>query len=116
MSDEFKDFDNRLTRISRTRRRGVRGPSYEPVVGPGGVILVRPRRSGPSIPLKGLVFLVLGFCLFKSVAIAHFGASGYADRIDEMKQGTVFEQAGAWALQPDRVSTRIAATIAPFIK
>lgn len=116
MSDEFMDFDKRLTRIDRAHRRVARGASYAPVVGPDGLIVVRPRRSGPNVPVKGLLYLVLGFCLFKSVAIAHFGAAGYADRIDEMKQGTVFEQAGAWALQADGVSTRIASTIAPFIR
>lgn len=116
MPDKFADFDKRLTRINRSHRRVARGPSYAPVVGADGLIVVRRRRSGPNIPVKGLIYLVLGFCLFKSVAIAHFGATGYADRIDEMKQGTVYEWAGAWVLQPDRVSIRIATTIAPFIK
>ncbi|WP_372609778.1 hypothetical protein [Aquicoccus sp.] len=116
MSDDLMNFEKRLTRIGSTRRRVARGLSYAPVVGPDGMVVVRPRRSGPSIPVKGLIYLILGFCLFKSVAIAHLGATGYAGHIDEMKQGTIFEQAGAWALQPDRVSVRIASTISPFIK
>ncbi|WP_137699557.1 hypothetical protein [Marimonas lutisalis] len=113
MADDFKNFEKRLSRIDRAHNRVSDG--YRTTVGPDGLIAVRARRRLPQVPLKGLAYLFLGFCVFKSVAVAHFGMTGYQERVETLRSGTVIEQAGAWALQLDALTVWIASKVDPFI-
>lgn len=107
-------FDKRLVRVEKTRLR--KGDGYVPVVGPDGLVVVRKRRGGFNIPLRGMLYLLAGFILFKSIALAQFGNSGYEERLDILRQGTAVEQAGAFILQPDRASIWVSDLIRPIIR
>jgi hypothetical protein len=108
------NFDERLHKIERSGRRSAKG--YAPVVGPDGLIIVRRRRSGPNVPLRGLLYLACGFILFKSIALAQFGAQGYDDRLASMQEGTIVEQIGAWTMQADPVTLWVADKLRPFLR
>ncbi|UYV36318.1 hypothetical protein N4R57_15000 [Rhodobacteraceae bacterium D3-12] len=107
-------FDKRLTKIDRSGRRASKG--YGPVVGPDGMIVVRRRKSGINFPIRGLVYLLAGFVLFKAIALAQFGEQGYNDRLLQLISGTAVEQAGAWIMQVDPASQWLADKIRPILR
>ncbi|MCF3593164.1 hypothetical protein LZG00_04055 [Rhodobacteraceae bacterium LMO-12] len=107
-------FDERLHRIGRSGRRPKK--AYTPVVGPDGLIVVRRRSSGPKVPVRGLIYLACGFILFKSIALAQFGAQGYEDRLAMLSEGTAVEKVSAWVMQADRATLWVADKIRPFLR
>lgn len=114
MAYQFNSFEKRLNKIGRAHKQMSNG--FSPVVGPDGLIVIRPRHRRPSLPIKGLTLLALGFLVFKAIMIAHLGGDGYADRISALNSGTLFEQAGAWVMQPDSASVWIADQIKSVIR
>lgn len=113
MTNAYKSFDKRLRRIGRNRARLVQG--YTSKVGKDGLIVFRPKRSEGGFPIRGLVFLVIGFFCFKAVIIAHLGETIYNQRVDALASGSVVEQAGALAMQAEPVSLTIAQLIRPLV-
>lgn len=114
MSDAFQAFDSRLEAIARKRAKMERG--YVGKVSKNGLIVFRPKRRRAAIPVRGLVYIVAGFVLFKSVVIAHLGLALYEDRLAQLSQGSFVEQAGAMVMQPDRLSEMIAAKLRPVLR
>ncbi len=111
-----KSFDQRLRVIEKAHRRGGR-KAYMPIAASDGIVVLRKPQSRLSkLPLKGVFYLVLGFALFKGIAIAQYGPQGYENRVQEMREGTMVEQAGAWFMQPDRISVFLGAQIAPHLR
>ena len=109
-----KSFEDRVELLQRARRKVPRG--HVQVAGPDGLVFAKKRRNTPAVSLRGLLYLVFGLILFKAIAIAQFGPSGYVQRLDGLKDGTLIEQAGAVLMQPDRMSVALAMHIGPFLR
>ena len=58
--------------------------------------------------VPNLAMIVIVMMLFKGFLHAQLGAQSYQDRIEALAAGTVIEQAGAWVLQVDPVTQKIA--------
>ncbi|OUS22321.1 hypothetical protein DI396_08115 [Litorivita pollutaquae] len=114
MADSFADFDTRLRKIDRTQRKMQGG--YTTHVGRDGLIVVRPRRSGVRLPLKGMMILALGFFGFKGALLAHLGPQTYADKVAVLELGSPVEQFGAWAMVSDPATQVIARTLSPYLR
>jgi hypothetical protein len=114
MSEAFQGFDSRLKAIGRKRTRLAQG--YVSKVGKDGLIIFRPKRRKSGLPLRGLLYLVLGFTFFKAVIIAHLGAPLYADRLAQLAQGSIVEQAGAVVMQSDPVSQMLSGYLRPILR
>ena len=99
MSDAFFDFDNRLRRINKSRVKLASG--YVSVVGDDGLIVVKPRRRRSTLPLRALVFVIIGFLGFKVMIMAALGQPVYEDRVETLRAGSTVERAGAWVMQAD---------------
>ncbi len=113
MTNAYKSFDKRLNRIGRRRARLVQG--YTSKVGKDGLIVFRPARSRGGFPVRGFVFLVIGFFCFKALILAHLGEAVYGQRVEALAAGSVLEQAGALVMQADPVSFGIADLIRPIV-
>ena len=109
----YTEFDKRLRRIERRNRRLSRGAV--PYVDRNGLVSYRPRRAGLRVPLRGLLLVALGFFAFKGLVLAHLGPDLYAERVAALAEGTVVEQAGAWAMQSDPASEWIAGKLWPLL-
>jgi hypothetical protein len=107
----FLEFDKRLRRIDRKRRKLARG--YVTYVDKNGLVNYRPRR-GFRLPLKGVLLFVLGFFGFKGVVLTNLGPDTYSERVQALGEGTVVEQAGAWLMQADPLTQFIAQTLWPL--
>lgn len=109
MSDAFFEFDNRLRRINRKRINMAEG--YVSVVGEDGLVVVKPRRKRSRLPIRSLLFLAVGIIGFKAMILVTLGQPVYEDRLDKLRAGSTVEQAGAWVMQMDPVSTALAQAI-----
>ncbi|KRS12991.1 hypothetical protein XM53_07475 [Roseovarius atlanticus] len=113
-TNTHQGFDARLKKIDRNRARLTNG--YSAKVTRDGLIVFRPKRRAQGFSVRGLAFLVLGVFLFKAMILAHLGGTIYDQRVDALKSGTLVEQAGAFVMQKDQVSTFIAQYLRPFVK
>ncbi|MET4102432.1 hypothetical protein ABIE58_001866 [Roseovarius sp. MBR-78] len=114
MSDATREFNARLRRIDASHARLERG--YVGKVRSDGLIVFKPRRRRPTVPLRGILYLVLGFIFFKAVVFAHLGGVTYQARVAQLAEGHVLEQAGAWIMQPDMLTRYIAGYFAPVLR
>lgn len=106
MAQAHVPFDKRLKRIVRRHERMSNGVVR--TVNSDGLIVARPRIYRPRFPLKGIVLLVLVGFLFKGFLFSSLGQQAYVERVELLKGGTMLEQVGAWAMQPDVATTFIA--------
>lgn len=113
MSETLFHFDKRVRRIARKNRRLARG--HVNFIDGTGIIRQRPRRRIGGLPIRGLFLIFFGFFGFKGLLIAHQGPEQYNDRLALLADGTIFEQAAAWAMQIEPVALRFAAFIAPLV-
>ncbi len=113
MSESFAGFEARLKKLDRKRMKLARG--YKGSVGRDGLIVFRPTRRQRGIPLRAFVMLVVGFFVFKGMVMAHTGAAIYDERVNALASGTMIEQAGAFAMQSDPITTGIALQLRPFL-
>lgn len=103
-------FQARLRRIDLKHARLERG--YVGKVRDDGLIVFKPQRRIPAIPLRGLFYLVIGFAFFKAVVLAHLGAVTYQERLDALAAGNPLEQAGAYVMRPDPLTGLMAGHLA----
>ncbi|MER5172711.1 MULTISPECIES: hypothetical protein [Thioclava] len=97
-----KEFAERIDRIARTHKAGG---GFEAVGALGRLDQVKPQSSRRiSLPLKALVFLFLGFFLFKGAMIAQMGEQSYLLRLTTLKADGGFDAAVALVMAPDTLS------------
>ncbi|MEM6303876.1 MAG: hypothetical protein AAF744_04100 [Pseudomonadota bacterium] len=90
---------------------------YTTKVGKDGLIRVKPKRKrSGGLPVKGLMFLALGFFGFKAFTLAATGPVTYNERLSKLENGTVIEQYGAKALAIDPVTEVIAGILGPVLR
>lgn len=106
MSMSGVPFDKRLRSIVREHTRMSHGAVH--AIRHDGLITVRPRKYNPRFPLKGLMMVLGVSILFKAYILADLGQATYNQRVGALAEGSVFEKAGAWLMQPDTVTTGVA--------
>ncbi|PVA10502.1 hypothetical protein DC366_09025 [Pelagivirga sediminicola] len=107
-----KEFDARIKKVQRNHLRMARG--YDAKVGRDGLIVFRPKRRRPSLPLRSLALLLVAFFAFKIFVLMQIGDLAYQARIDAMMDGSLPVQLGAYALQIDPLMRIVATQLAPF--
>ncbi|HEY9037380.1 MAG TPA: hypothetical protein VIN05_00320 [Roseovarius sp.] len=107
-----RGFDARIKKVKRNHLRMARG--YEAKVGRDGLIVFRPKRRKPRLPLRGLAILIAAFFGFKVLVLMQIGDLAYQARIDAMMSRSTAERVGAYALQIDPVTRTIARQLAPL--
>jgi hypothetical protein len=102
-------LDKRLHKIVRTHNR-MRRNGVVHRVGRDGLIRSRPRLVRPRFPLKGALLVA-----FKALLFAQLGAGGYALKVDELRSGSMVEQAGAYIMQEEPVTVAIGGYLTRYI-
>jgi len=100
------ELDKRLNRVVRKHER-MRRNGVVHRVGRDGLIRTRPRLIRPRFPLKGVVITLALLVTFKALMFAQIGAANYALKVDGLRNGTLFEQAGAVMLQEEPVTVAL---------
>ncbi len=116
MSDSFAEFSSRVGKINRDHDRKQRG--YIISIRKDGLITFKPKNRyyNSTLPLRGLIFLIIGFFLFKGLILAHAGTSVYSERLTLLQEGSLVERAGAYVMQVEPVSQAIATQMRRFLK
>ena len=108
------DFDDRLRKIGRKHRAMANG--YTTYMRSDGLVVARPVRRGPRIPLRLIVYIVVALVGFKGFLLAALGPVTYGERVARLAEGTMVEQAGAFVMQADPASTWIATRLGPVLR
>lgn len=110
----YARFSKRLHRIDRDHRKLSRG--YVRLVERDGILVPAPERAGGfRFPYRGLLFAAIGLLLFKAVLFAGLGEGTYNFRVNEVANGTGFEQVVAWVMQADPITIWLAGFAAPLL-
>ena len=107
-------LDKRLHKIVRTHNR-MRRNGVVHRVGHDGLIRSRPRLVRPRFPLKGALIVVALLVAFKALLFAQLGAGGYALKVDELRSGSMVEQAGAYIMREEPVTVAIGGYLTRYI-
>lgn len=108
------DFDDRLRKIGRKHRAMAKG--YTTYIRPDGLVVARPVRRGPRVPLRLIVYVAVALICFKGFLLATLGPVTYDERVTGLSEGTLIEKGGAWIMQSDPASEWIAAKIGPILR
>jgi hypothetical protein len=113
MVETQSDFRMRVGLLGRKHAEMAKG--YTTVVRNDGLVVVKtkPVVTRRYVPTRGLILLVLGFFLFKSFMLASLSEITYNERVAKLGQGSLLEQAGAWVMQLDPITTYIAGWLEP---
>ena len=69
----------------------------------------------PRFPLKGALIVVALLVAFKALLFAQLGAGGYALKVDELRGGSIVEQAGAYIMQEEPVTVALGGYLTQYI-
>lgn len=116
MNDSQTQFHQRLRRLDTKHEALTRG--YETVMRPNGLVMALPSSAqAPSrIPIRPGVFLIAALFLLKAILIVSVGEATYDARVEQLRQGTLIEHAGAVAMQADPVSQFLALKLRPYLR
>ena len=105
MVNETEQFQSRLHRIQRSRRRKRGGMGF--VVHPDGVVTAIGQPSSRlrfAFPLKGLMLSLFIVAAVKSYLIWFLGVDVYTLEVQNLLSGSSFEQIAGIVLLPDAMS------------
>ena len=114
MDESAASFDQRLKSLSRKHAR-IRENGYAGKMGRDGLIVMVPRRRGPSFPMRGFLGLVLVALAFKTFLVVSLGTEEYAARLDALASGTFVERGGAWVMALDPVTQALAGVVTDLL-
>ena len=114
MSSAHLPFDKRLGRMDRKRRKMARNGVVHSI-NHDGLIVARARRRAPRFPLKGLFLVFMAVMFFKAFLLASLGERVYDQRVTLLAEGSHIEQAGAWVMQADPLTRRMAQGLLVFM-
>ncbi len=111
---QFATFDERLRHLTRKHER-IRANGYAGRLTEDGLVVMVPRRRGPTFPLRGLIGVLFAALAFKAFLLASLGTADYAARVEMLRQGTPVERAGAWIMAIDPATQALAEVTAPVL-
>lgn len=115
MSDLRDQFDYRLYRLSKKRKKGV-GARHSALMDSDGYMIVRGFEQRRGLPFKGLFLLAVGFICLKGLMMATMGEGAYAAKVsDLLETQSAVSQLGVWAMKADPVSSFVADNIKDYL-
>ena len=113
MEDTLRNFRKRQMGIRRKHERMARG--YVNKLDRNGVIVQKPDNKSGNRLFRSL--LLVGLCLlaFKVFLLAGLGTETYLSHVAELQSGSSLERAGAWVMQIDPATSRLAELLTPFL-
>lgn len=101
-----KEFSSRVSRVDRQHRAMGRG--YKASLRGDGLIVVHPRRFQFKLPVRGFVLLMIALMIFKGFMLNQMGDAGYEARLNALRSGSGFGEAGAFIMGIDPVARLVA--------
>ena len=111
---QYEEFERRMRRISRRHTRLSQG--YRTEITGDNLVVAKPRAKSRAGTVRGLMIIFLTILIFKGFLHAQLGPLAYEDRVDRLSQGTIVEQAGAWAMTADPVTLWISQMVSSLVR
>lgn len=111
---QYEEFERRMRRISRRHTRLSQG--YRTEITGDNLVIAKPRARKRSGAVRGLIVILFTMLFFKGFLHAQLGPAAYADRIERLGNGTIVEQAGAWAMTADPVTLWLSEKIGSLVR
>lgn len=102
MAESQLQFDRRVRKLERKHAALRRG--CEAMIRPDGLVVMRPRRQGPRVSLRGLGIFLAALVATKAFLLFSVGDATYQERLDRLSSGTPVERIGAVVMTPDPAS------------
>lgn len=99
-------FGHRLRRIDRNHRKLAHG--YVTSMNHDGLLIARPRPSDIRLTWRGVAYVVIVMMAFKIFLYAQIGPLAYQEKVIELRNGSLAQQIGAYAMAADPLTTSIA--------
>lgn len=112
-ASQYDEFDRRMRRITRRQTKLSRG--YVTSVNDDGLVVAKPKRKMGRGTVRGLAIVMVVLMLFKGVLHSQLGASGYAERVEALANGSAFEKAGAVLMSADPITVWLAGKIGNYL-
>lgn len=113
MDDTLRSFRKREGALRKKHIRMAHG--YVTKMDKSGLIIQQPDRKVGSAGKRLLFYSVLVFLGFKVLLLSGLGIDAYSAHLDALARGSVYEQAGAWLMQIDPLTARLAGIVAPLL-
>lgn len=110
---QMKEFSGRLRRIDKIHRRGG-GFEADGTLGQSHYTKERLRRRRRPLLRPALTFLFV-MVAFKGFLLASLGPEEYGAKVEGLRQGNVIEQASAFVMAVDPLSSQIARWVSPIV-
>jgi hypothetical protein len=114
MEDTLLDFQKRQEALYRKHARLAKGYTTRLDKKSGTIVHVPDSKMG-AYGLKTLLFLLPGFLVFKAFVLAWLGSETYLSHVQELATGSSYEQAGAWLMQVDPITAKLAALMSSLM-
>jgi len=108
------DFDKRVRKVVQTHERKKRNGVVHRLRR-DGLIVTQPRMARPRFPVRGIVVVLTLGVVFKTLLWAQFDTSSYNERIEALRGGSIVDQAGAWIMQEDRLTSYLGEQVRPYL-
>ena len=111
---QYEEFERRMRRINRRHTRLSQG--YRTEITGDNLVIAKPRGKKRTGTLRGLALIFMTMLLFKGFLHAQLGPAAYADRVERLGNGTIVEQAGAWAMTADPVTLWLSSKFSSLVR
>lgn len=112
MEDTLQSFDNRQKAVRRKHTRMAKG--YVTKLRKDGVFVQTPDSKSGNYALRLLVIALVALFTFKSFVLYWLGTEVYQGHVDALAAGTASEKIGAFLMQIDPITAKIAEVLSPF--
>ncbi len=113
MSDAMTNFRKREDALRRKHMRMAQG--FKTKMDRSGLIVQVPDNKLGGVGFRLILKLLLLVMAFKVLALSWLGQEAYLAQLDKLAGGAVYEQAGAWIMQIDPVTGKLAELVAPLL-
>lgn len=107
-------FEKRLRKIVRTNNRMANAGVVHKMKS-DGLVVAKPRVYAPKFPWRVLVLLVAAAFVFKGYVHYALGAADYAQRLETLSEGTMFEKVGGLAMQADPITLAVSQLLSQML-
>ncbi|WP_425071205.1 hypothetical protein [Sagittula sp. S175] len=109
MEDALRSYNRRQDAVRRKHERMAKGYVTK-LDKKTGVYVQEPDRAAKATgsSLRTLVWAALAFFGFKVLVLGFLGQAEYLANVETLAQGTMYERVGAWFMQVDPITAKLA--------
>lgn len=114
MEDALRSYNRRQDAIRRKHERMAKGYVTK-LDNKTGIYVQVPDSKAAGVSLRLFVWAALVFFGFKVLVLGFLGQADYLANVETLAQGTLYERVGAWFMQVDPVTAKLAELVSLLV-